>query len=684
MPDILQRASQHIKFRAWTVPLALLLLCAISYGSMASQLGFYWDDWTNVHTTHMLGPSSFLEIAAQDRPASGWVFMLTASLLGESPLERQLFGVFARWLLCLALWWLLNTLWPKKTFETTAAALLFAVYPGFQQQYIATTWGTWFIVYGLFLVSLGAMNWSLRSPRLFWPLYLASIALGVYSMFAVEYFFGLEFLRPVFIWMILGETVREVPKRIRRTGLYWAPYAISIALFLVYRISTPTPRGRILMLDQIGANPFAAILGLGRTIIQDLIEASVLAWKQTFDLSTVLSAGPMAVLKYATICLGAAALAVFYLALLQARDEDASAGRRRWARQAILVGLFALLIAGVPIWMTNLRITLSFPFDRFTLAMMLGASLLLIGLIELLTRTRLQSAVIVGLAVGLAAGMHFQVALRYRQDWLMQREFFWQLTWRAPSIQPGSLLLTSDMPFPYNTDNSLTAPTNWTYNPESASRELSYLLLDIERLAPFFPDLNEESLENYRTIRIVSFNGSIKQTLFVFYQPPGCLKVIDPQFDQYLPYKLPYLPEALALSRPGLILADAGPPAQPPDMFFGPEPEHGWCYDFEKAELARQVGDWERVAELADRALANNPDLNRRSQVELVPFIQGYAHTGQWDRAVQLTLQAYSAWDKTRLVLCHTWQGIHRSTAQDERGQAAFDEIRGALQCIEP
>ena len=40
----------------------------------------------------------------------------------------------------------------------------------------------------------------------------------------------------------------------------------------------------------------------------------------------------------------------------------------------------------------------------------------------------------------------------------------------------------------------------------------------------------------------------------------------------------------------------------PPPMLFGPEPPHTWCYYFQKADLARQRGDWDEVARLGDEA----------------------------------------------------------------------------------
>jgi hypothetical protein len=46
------------------------------------------------------------------------------------------------------------------------------------------------------------------------------------------------------------------------------------------------------------------------------------------------------------------------------------------------LGGLALLLGGIPFWMTDLPITLQYPWDRFTLPMMFGASILLVGLLN--------------------------------------------------------------------------------------------------------------------------------------------------------------------------------------------------------------------------------------------------------------------------------------------------------------
>jgi hypothetical protein len=692
----------RINLPLWTVPLVLLALCVASYGMLANKLGFFWDDWTIVWYIHFLGPSSFPAAFSFDRPLLAPIYMLTTSLVGESPLAWQIFAIFTRWLACLALWWTLRAIWPKHVIETSSVAILFAVYPGFKQQYIAITYGNAFLVLALYLASWGMMLWSIRLTRRFWLLYLASILASLYAVFTAEHYFGLEFLRPFFLWLVLadigqavgvsgttaaGQTVSSSPSRprLKRTLLLWLPYLFIDLIFLAWRIANKTPRAQITLFSALKANPFGTVVNLAQTALQDIYKSSASAWLQTLDFNWLIDSSTSVLVKYAAIAGGIAlGLAVFLIFLKHSFAASTSltgSARRRWGWQATGLGLFALLLGGIPIWPTNLRIELFFPWDRFTLPMMLGASLLLVGLFELVGWRAWVSILLVALAAGLGAGLHFQNALEFRKDWLMQRDFFWQLAWRAPQIKPGTVLLTSDLPFPYDWDNSLIAPLNWTYAPQLQGRELPYLIYNAEsRLSSGLPDLQKDS-QITEDLRITPFKGSLSQTVLAFYQPPGsCVKVIDPLNDKNLPDKPRYFKDIYSFSDPGLIEPGTAD-AQPPLQFFGPEPSHNWCYWFEKAELARQLHDWTGLAALGDRALKSDKGFFKKNVAELMPYIEGYARVGRWDRAYQLTMQAYKAWENTHIMLCNTWENMRLDGALDAQGQATYTRIFENLQC---
>jgi hypothetical protein len=97
-----------------------------------------------------------------------------------------------------------------------------------------------------------------------------------------------------------------------------------------------------------------------------------------------------------------------------------------------------------------------------------------------------------------------------------------------------------------------------------------------------------------------------------------------------------------------------------PKDFFGPEPVHGWCYYYEKAELASQMGDWASVITLGEEAAAKGFLPN--DPVEWTPFLRAYVATRQMD-----VLRPYQGiMDETSFIRNQTCQ-ILKQTASETR-----------------
>jgi len=671
----------------WLAPLGLLAICALSFGALASKLGYYWDDWTIVWYIHFLGSGIFKEAFAGDRPLLAWIYIVTTGVIGENPLYWQVFAIMTRWLACVALWIAMRGLWPQKPIQTTAIAVLFALYPGFRQGYIAITYGNAFIVLAIYLASWALMIWSVRIRKWFWLLFLSSIILALYSVFTAEHFFGLELLRPVMLWIVLKEQANEGEAKRNYLPILlklWTPFAAIDLGFLAWRLRHPTPRAEITFFTSLRHTPLGTISQLIQTVVQDIFTSSVLAWKQVFSLRWLADYPQSVTFQYGFVLFAVATGTVFVLLIANKSINPVKTrnDRKRWAFQSILFGLFGLFVGGIPIWPTNLRIGLDFPWDRFTLPMMVGAALLLVGLIELISVFRYGNIILVAALAGLAGGMHYQNARAFQADWLAQRDYFWQLSWRAPGIEPGTILLTSEMPFQFDWDNSLTAPLNWTYAPDFEGRELPYLMYNAEsRLSSGLPDL-EKSTRISEELRITPFTGSISRTILAFYRPPGaCLNVIDPQRDRYLPDKPRFFKDIYSLSVPSLILNDVHPAAQPPLAFFGPEPAHDWCYFYAKAELARQFHDWEAITKLGEHAFQINKQFVRKNASELLPFIEGYARMGYWQRSYELTVMAYHAWQNMRLSLCSLWGSLESKQLLNNEGRITYTNVKETIAC---
>ena len=670
----------------WSVPFSLLILAILSYGILIPWLGFYWDDLPSIWFLHFLGPSGFEDVFSSDRPLLGQLFKLSSSLLGENPVAWQSFGLLTRWLSCIALWWMLRGLWPEKTLPATWIVFLYLVYPGFNQQFISVTYSHVFIVLTTFWMSMGAMIWAIRKPEYFWTLTISSLLLSAFSLFTVEYFFGLELIRPVVIWVSLAGRYYRPRTRLGKTILIWLPYLALVIGFFVWRtLYTETPRGQVDLFGKLLANPFGTVTQIAAEIFSDVYQTSILAWVQTINFIKLSNFGVLTTILYALLILLVGALTFFYLWKLKTpsnEEADVSPYRKRWGWQALGLGLSSLFLAGWPFWATNLPITLEFPWDRFTLPMMFGSSLILVGLIDLIGKGRLQKTILVAVIVSLGIGWQFRNANVFRREWNNQVAMFWQLSWRAPHVLPGTLFLSSELPFSYFSDNSLTAPLNWMYSPDDIKVPMKYMLYAIEsRLGKGLPDLKAD-IPIYEPYRASYFEGTTSQAIVFYYTPPGCVKILDPNVDQRLPQKPKYIGDAMELSNPALIIADEGEnAAEPQSASYGPTPASDWCYFYEKADLARYAGDWETIVALSANAMNLDQRLYEVNAPEYLPYIEAHAQLEQWDKAIQITETAYELNFRMQRILCDTWERISVTTKSTDQKERAVQEVYQTLSC---
>jgi hypothetical protein len=282
----------------------------------------------------------------------------------------------------------------------------------------------------------------------------------------------------------------------------------------------------------------------------------------------------------------------------------------------------------------------------------------------------------IALLLCLAIGLHFQNALVYRGEWQALREYFWQLTWRAPQLQPGTIIASDAIPLFRFSDNDLTPILNWTYVPQHHSRKIPFKYFDLSlRLGSTLPEV-KEGLPIRHGYRNLMFTGSSSALLVVFNRPGTCLWVLRPG-DRAFPGLPETVQDTLSLSNLKQIVTDASPAAQPPANL-GAEPEHGWCYFFEKADLARQQRDWQKVVSLAETA--QDLKLTPGDPLEWLPFIEGYAQLGLVTQAVQLSSQLGQQPD-LHIALCATWKRLQKSLQLDPQEDNTLRTIYSQYNC---
>lgn len=645
--------------------LVLLIVAILAYGLLIPRLGFYWDDLPMSWIRYELGPEAMTRYFSTNRPVWGWLYQITTRLLPQNPIYWQIFALLWRWLGAVTVRAIVRELWKDKPVFALSVSLLFLLYPGFNQQWGSYLYSHFFIVIFFFLLSIYLMLRRRTLPALIFS------ALNLWMM---EYFFPLEFARVGFIWTSLREEYPNVRDRIKPTIKLWTPYlaifalAVFSRLFIfnnqIYEIGIPA--------EETSAS-VTGVLPLIQNAVLSLWTVTVAAWGQAFQRPDPTVHGALTVGLFTAVQLIVVALILILLWGRSTENNKEKSGI--W--YALGLGLFLLPFAGAPFWLTGLTISLAHPASRFTLPFMLGVSLIFAALIELISWPRLRYLAL-ALLVGLAAGRQFLWSTDYMRDWQAQKELFWQMTWRAPGLKPNTLVLMNEELF-YYADNSLSAPLNWIYAPDQDADQIDYVLFyPTNRLEHSLPKLEPDIPIQYDYIA-GRFTGNTSQAVAFYYAPPACLRLLEPDLDGVNRFiaEESHMREASALSNPEPILSSAT--AVMPAVY-GPEPAHGWCYYFQKADLARQLGDWETVTRLGDEAFAlsdypNNP-------VERFVFIEGYAHTGKWDRAVKLSRDSYQvSKEYVGPLLCKLWERIEVETDESPKKSEILSEVESMFAC---
>ena len=610
-----------------------------------------------------LGPEAMTRYFSTNRPVWGLLYQITTRLLPQAPVYWQVFALLWRWLGAVVVWAIVRELWKDKPVFALSVALLFLLYPGFNQQWGSYLYSHFFIVIFFFLLSILLMLRHRTLPALIFS------ALNLWMM---EYFFPLEFARVGFIWTSLREQYPNPRDRVKPAFKLWAPYLGVFALAVFSRLFIFNNQ-----IYEIGVasegSAATNFLQQIQNVFLSLWTVSVTAWGQAFQRPNPSVHGPLTYGLFTLVQLAAAGLIL--LLLWRKPTENSKVTSGIW--YALSLGLFLLPFAGAPFWLTGLTISLAHPASRFTLPFMLGVSLILAALIELIPWTRVRY-VVLALLVGLAAGRQFLWSTDYMRDWQAQKDLFWQMTWRAPGLKPDTLVLMNEELF-YYADNSISASLNWIYAPDNRSDQIDYVLFyPTNRLNHSLPELQPDIPIRYDYIA-GRFTGNTSQVVAFYYDPPACLRLLDPDLDPSNRFisEESHMREASALSNPGQILASAT--AVMPDVY-GPEPAHGWCYYFQKADLARQLGNWKEVAELGDTAFQLDDHPN--NPVERFVFVEGYAHAGKWDRAAKLSRESYQvSKEYVGPLLCRLWERIASETPDSAEKNAVLSEIKSMFAC---
>jgi hypothetical protein len=301
-----------------------------------------------------------------------------------------------------------------------------------------------------------------------------------------------------------------------------------------------------------------------------------------------------------------------------------------WARDAMWLGGLITLVTLVPVVLSGRDVEFDGGFDRYTLQSTIGISLLVIGAIFTVPRVTWRNSM-VAILVALSIITQYNNTTYYRDYWNIQKNLWWQTTWRIPSLKKGTVmmpLLPAD--YRFGEDFEIWAPWNRIYRPQVGPIKIVSEVLNDDTA-------REVIVGGYvdRNFRFITYGKQFNLALIASMPTTdSCVHYIDGGQPQYSSDEDPLIMVVGQYSQINQINL-TGSAANPPEDIFGKEPAHDWCYYYEKADLARQGQDWQQVVKLGDEA--TKLGLAPKDTSEWMPFLQGYFMAGDTDRAKEIS-----------------------------------------------
>jgi hypothetical protein len=625
----------------WFGALLIIIIAGIAYLPLVSQLGYLNDDWYLMYDMQVKDPSFFHEIFGIDRPGRALAMIPLFSLFGFNPLFYHLSAFLFRAFGGVFVYWTMRMVWgERRNFFALVTGILFTIYPGFLSMPNAIDYQSHIL--GLFLATLSvaltvkAVVTENRTHKIF--LIAASILAGWGYLSQMEYFLGIEALRfaiiIVLMWREAGETFWQKVLKIVKVSL---PFLLIAAGFLVWRLfffeSERKATDVGLQVSQIFSDPLIAMWWLNY-LIQDFFTVTLVAWNlPVYQLSFAMRLKDMAA-GIAWSALAVAALLAGVRLGGEKIEDDESSPSTGTMRETLFISILSIAGGLIPVILVNRHVTLP-DYSRYTLIASIGAVMLLALMIESISKRGTQMAVM-GVLVAVAVLTHYGNTIRYVDETQATRNFWWQVAWRAPKIEEGVTLLAMYPNSPLSEDYFIWSPANFIYYPEKQSN------------TPVVVKLPAAVLDG-NTVTQVTTNGGVETPLrrgnylerdfgnvlvMVQSSANSCVRFLNGASPELNSFDDGRIVMVAPYSKLNAVSTDGGIPSVPENIL-GSEPERGWCFYYQQADLARQRSDWDAVTALLDEALDKGYYPN--DPLEWIPFMQAYAVQGDVDEIREMT-----------------------------------------------
>ncbi len=422
----------------WGASLLLLIIAALAYLPNLGGFGFYKDDWYLMYAARVNGPDFFTVIFAGDRPARAPLQYVLYTLFGENLLLYHLSAYIYRAIGAIALWLTMNMLWPAQKRVSPLAATLFLVYPGFLSQVNAVDFQAhlFSLMTAMLSMALGLRAWQETRATYRVLLILFTVLTGWVYLSLMEYFIGIE----VFRFALFGIMAWRKGETLRRKGLVFVqsawPFLFAPLGFLIWRLFIFESERRATDIGaQLGAFFSSPTVGTWWLIyiLQDTINVLLSAWiVPLYNLAFALRLRDF--LPALLLGLLSAGIVLLVWRQLPAEDEESD-----WRVEAFVAGFLSIVGGLFPVILANRHVNFS-DYSRYTLPALAGAMLVTVAWLTLF-KSQAARAAMIGFLIACAVMTHYANSVVAVQEAAATRNFWWQVAWRIPSLQPGTTLV---------------------------------------------------------------------------------------------------------------------------------------------------------------------------------------------------------------------------------------------------
>jgi len=648
-----QALQKLFKNETFISVLLIFLATVITHGIRIPQLGYYHDDWYLLWSGQSRGAESIIPLFSTDRPFMGVVYSYVYRLLGDSIINWHLYALLWRFIGGLAFFWILRLIWPKEKYITTLMSVLFVIYPGFLSQPNANTKQNHLYGFGTALLSIALMLQAMKTNVRAWKIScgVLSVILAANYLFIYEYMIGFEGTRLILLsYVLFQDGYKKIRSLVWEVSKRFLPYIAVVAGFLYWRVFIFEGSRNATDVSRLAADYFGNLRYMFLRLIletgTDFLDTTIFAWfvqpYQMFSTTRYSNLGNAVLISAIVIT-----LVLLYTFLFKKwwGQEYNEAESPRLRREFLWIGALVTLCAIFPVILSGRQVELGDAYKSYGLHPIGGVILFVTGII-LMFQEKFRRLILIAL-IGISVSTQILNTDYWIQFWDYQREAWWQLTWRAPDIKDGALVVAY-FPEGYRLqqDYEIWGPVNLIYNPEPA--EKPGIMAEVLNPDTAFNILKKDVIDN--RMRDMKMRRDFGNLLLISYSPSSsCIHVIDGTMPVYSETEPLLVQQVGEFSRIDQIISSGTSPI-PPFAIFGSEPEHDWCYYYQKASLARQSGDWEEIGKLYDRVKSLGLETNDVSEV--IPFFEGLVNLGRYDDAEALYFDQIRGHVKMRYPLC--------------------------------